>query len=78
MSRTQTPVITLTALSDASGVSAPTIIRYQKAGLLEKYTKGEGRSRRYKETAIPVVQKLKAKGLKNRGRRPAASAPAVN
>lgn len=64
----QERLYTLTELSKLAGVSMPTLQRYKKQYQSRIPSVGKGRSQRYPEAAIEVVQEIKSENLKKRGR----------
>jgi DNA-binding transcriptional MerR regulator len=74
-------LLTLTEVSERTGISYPTLVRYVKLHGDDIPYEGEGRRRRYHPQAVEVFQKLRSQS--GRGRRkkgaaaPAAASPAA-
>lgn len=61
-------LLTLTAISEQTGISYPTLMRYVKLHGERIPSEGKGRSRRYRPEAVDVFRQLRAESP--RGRRP--------
>lgn len=61
-------LLTLTAVSERTGISMPTLQRYKKEFQDRIPSVGEGRTQRYPEEALPVFQQIKKENIKKRGR----------
>ncbi len=79
-------LLTLTEIGARTGISYPTLLRYVKNHIGQIPHVGEGRSRRYRATAVKVFEKLRAKSPRGRaaakpkrkpGRPPASGAKRV-
>lgn len=61
-------LLTLTEVSERSGISLPTLMRYKKKYQSRIPSEGSGRTQRYPLEALPVFEKLKQENLARRGR----------
>jgi len=69
-------LLTLSEISQKSGISMPTLQRYKKLYQERLPSVGEGRKQRYPESALPVFDQIKTENAGKRGRpRKDASAP---
>jgi predicted DNA-binding transcriptional regulator AlpA len=70
-------MLTLSEVSQRTGISMPTLQRYKKIYQSRIPAEGKGRKQRYPESALPVFEELKVENAGRRGRpRKNASAPA--
>jgi DNA-binding transcriptional MerR regulator len=58
---------TLTEISEATGISMPTLLRYKKNFQDRIPSVGKGRTQRYPKAALEVVQQIKKENLQKRG-----------
>ncbi len=63
-------LLTLTEVSEKTGISMPTLQRYKKAHQSRIPSVGKGRRQRYPEDALPVFEEIKAENMARRGRPP--------
>ncbi|MES1245370.1 MAG: helix-turn-helix domain-containing protein, partial [Acidobacteriota bacterium] len=71
-------MLTLSEVSQRTGISMPTLQRYKKIYQSRIPAEGKGRKQRYPESALPVFEELKVENAGRRGRpRKNASAPAA-
>lgn len=63
----QPKLYTLTDISEATGISMPTLLRYKKNFQDRIPSVGRGRKQRYPEAAFAVVQQIKKENLRKRG-----------
>jgi len=69
-------LLTLTEVSEQTGISMPTLQRYKKGYQDRIPSVGKGRKQRYPEDALPVFEQIKKENVKRRGRpRKSESAP---
>lgn len=68
-------LLTLTEVSNRTGISMPTLQRYKKEYQDRIPSEGEGRKQRYPESALPVFEEIKAENIKRRGRPARAKSP---
>lgn len=61
-------LLTLTEVSQHTGISMPTLQRYKKLYQDQLPSTGEGRKQRYLKSALPVFERLKVENLGRRGR----------
>lgn len=61
-------LLTLTEVSNRTGISMPTLQRYKKEYQNRIPSVGRGRKQRYPEQALEVFEQLKAENIKKRGR----------
>jgi DNA-binding transcriptional MerR regulator len=61
-------LLTLTDVSERTGISMPTLLRYKKEHQDRIPSVGEGRTQRYPEDALPVFEQIKQENLSKRGR----------
>ncbi|MCG8456818.1 MAG: helix-turn-helix domain-containing protein [Holophagales bacterium] len=61
-------LLTLTEVSNRTGISMPTLQRYKKEYQDRIPSEGQGRTQRYPESALEVFEKLKEENMKRRGR----------
>lgn len=61
-------LLTLTDVSERTGISMPTLGKYKKEHGDRIPSVGEGRTQRYPEEALPVFKQIKQENLKKRGR----------
>jgi predicted DNA-binding transcriptional regulator AlpA len=74
---TDSRMLTLSEVSQRTGISMPTLQRYKKIYQSRIPAEGKGRKQRYPESALPVFEELKVENAGRRGRpRKNASAPA--
>ncbi len=59
-------LLTLTEIGSRTGISYPTLLRYVKNHIEQIPHVGEGRTRRYRATAVKVFEKLRAKSPRGR------------
>jgi excisionase family DNA binding protein len=76
----QGELLTLTEVSNRTGISMPTLQRYKKEFQDRIPSVGQGRTQRYPEESLPVFEEIKKENIKKRGRprksgKPAASKP---
>jgi predicted DNA-binding transcriptional regulator AlpA len=72
-------MLTLSEVSQRTGISMPTLQRYKKIYQNRIPAEGKGRKQRYPESALPVFEELKVENAGRRGRpRKDASAPAAS
>jgi predicted DNA-binding transcriptional regulator AlpA len=64
-------LLTLTQISNITGVSYPTLLRYVKTNLNNIPHKGSGRARRFKPEAVEVFKDMRSRS--KRGRKPKAA-----
>lgn len=62
-----TKLYTLTEISEATGISMPTLLRYKKDFQDRIPSVGHGRTQRYPAAALEVVQEIKKENLQKRG-----------
>lgn len=67
-------LLTLTELADKAGISMPTAAKYKKEHQDRIPTVGDGRTQKYPEKAVAVVQEIYQENLSKRGRSGAAAA----
>lgn len=67
-------LLTLTAISEQTGISYPTLLRYVKLYGDRIPHEGKGRSRRYHPEAVEVFQQLRAESPRGRRKKAAAGA----
>ena len=70
-------LLTLTEISERTGISYPTLVRYVKLHGDDIPFEGEGRRRRYHPQAVAVFQQLRSqsgRGRRKKGKAPAAAA----
>jgi len=75
----QSKLLTLSEVSERTGISMPTLQRYKKIYQSRIPAEGKGRKQRYPESALPVFEELKVENAGRRGRprkNAAAAAPA--
>ncbi len=60
-------LLTLTEISERTGISYPTLVRYVKMNLKAIPHEGEGRKRRYLAEAIEVFKRMRAEGRASKG-----------
>lgn len=65
-------LLTLTRVSELTGISYPTLVRYVKLYKDEIPYEGHGRRRRYKPEAVEVFKRIRGESRRGRGRKPAA------
>lgn len=65
-------LLTLTRVSELTGVSYPTLVRYVKLYKDEIPFEGQGRRRRYKPEAVEVFKRIRGESRRGRGRKPSA------
>lgn len=58
---------TLTEISEATGISMPTLLRYKRNYQDRIPSVGQGRTQRYPQAAFEVVQEIKKENLQKRG-----------
>lgn len=79
-SRRQSELLTLTEVSNRTGISMPTLQRYKKEFQDRIPSVGKGRKQRYPADSLDVFEEIKQENIKKRGRprksgaRPAAAA----
>jgi DNA-binding transcriptional MerR regulator len=61
-------LLTLTEVSNRTGISMPTLQRYKKEFQDRIPSVGEGRTQRYPEESLPVFEQIKKENIKKRGR----------
>jgi DNA-binding transcriptional MerR regulator len=61
-------LLTLTEVSNRTGISMPTLQRYKKEFQDRLPTVGEGRMQRYPLESLPVFEQIKKENIKKRGR----------
>jgi DNA-binding transcriptional MerR regulator len=61
-------LLTLTEVSNRTGISMPTLQRYKKEFQDRIPTVGEGRTQRYPASSLPVFEQIKQENIKKRGR----------
>lgn len=61
-------LLTLSEVSERTGISMPTLQRYKKNHQDRLPTVGEGRTQKYPTEALPVFQQIKKENIKRRGR----------
>lgn len=61
-------LLTLTEVSNRTGISMPTLQRYKKEFQDRIPTVGEGRTQRYPSESLPVFEQIKKENIKKRGR----------
>jgi len=61
-------LLTLTEVSNRTGISMPTLQRYKKEFQDRIPSEGEGRRQRYPEESLEVFQQIKKENIKKRGR----------
>jgi len=61
-------LLTLTEVSNRTGISMPTLQRYKKEFQDRIPTVGEGRTQRYPLESLPVFEQIKKENIKKRGR----------
>lgn len=66
---TEKELLTLTEVSERTGISMPTLGKYKRNHQERIPSVGEGRSQRYPIDALEVFEKIKRENLKKRGRR---------
>lgn len=76
-------MLTLSEVSQRTGISMPTLQRYKKIYQSRIPAEGKGRKQRYPESALPVFEELKVENAGRRGRprkdgSPASSSGAVS
>lgn len=80
---TESRMLTLSEVSQRTGISMPTLQRYKKIYQNRIPSEGKGRKQRYPESALPVFEELKVENAGRRGRprkdgSPASSSGAVS
>lgn len=63
----QTKLYTLTDISEVTGISMPTLLRYKKNFQDRLPSVGDGRNQRYTESVFAVVRQIKEENLRKRG-----------
>jgi len=61
-------LLTLTEVSNRTGISMPTLQRYKKEFQDRIPSRGEGRTQRYPASSLPVFEQIKKENIKKRGR----------
>src|SRR6185436_5384312 len=61
-------MLTLSEVSQRTGISMPTLQRYKKIYQNRIPAEGKGRKQRYPESALPVFEELKVENAGRRGR----------
>jgi len=63
-------LLTLSEVSNRTGISMPTLQRYKKNYQNRLPTVGKGRKQRYPEEALPIFEEIKKENIAKRGRPP--------
>lgn len=66
-------LLTLSEVSNRTGISMPTLQRYKKNYQNRLPTVGKGRKQRYPEEALPIFEEIKKENIAKRGRPPKKS-----
>jgi len=61
-------LLTLSEVSNRTGISMPTLQRYKKEYQSRIPSEGKGRKQRYPESALPVFEEIKKENIARRGR----------
>jgi DNA-binding transcriptional MerR regulator len=68
MTMAESGLLTLSAVSERSGISMPTLQRYKKEYQSRIPSEGKGRKQRYPESALAVFEEIKRENIARRGR----------